>query len=81
MTAVKPSLYLSEPTMEARMDENPSIARDPEMTSRLLAMRQLLANMPHASVAEALAMLREAFPETGLSDRVKALDGRSRAPD
>ncbi len=39
----------------------------------------MLQNTPHASAAEALAMLRQAFPDANLSDLVHALGYREEA--
>ena len=85
MATMKPSLTLIDDTPEqgtlprdgAAPPHPPfAVGTDEDLNSHLHAMRQMLESVPHASPAEALAMLRQAFPDVELSDRVRALGYR-----
>lgn len=85
MATMKPSLALVEKMAEDPVNLAAAGERDggahsaSALHDRFNAMRQMLENSPQASAAEALAMLRKAFPETALSDRVRALGFRDEA--
>ncbi len=53
----------------------PGLPPAAEAGSRLAAMRRHLEATRPASGNEALRLLRQAFPDTPLADRVKAADG------
>lgn len=53
----------------------PAVAYAPALETRLTAMRALVARLEPGSDAEALRLLRAAFPETSLAERVTALAG------
>ncbi len=81
MVTMRPSLTLVEQTSD--MPEDDTGLEDYEMNaidaglhSRLRAMRKMLDNAPHTTAAEALAILRQAFPDANLSDRLRALGYR-----
>ncbi|MEI2387027.1 hypothetical protein [Breoghania sp. JC706] len=82
MATLKPSLTLVDNEEETPERGNAGGHADGvpgQLESRLQAMRQMLESAPHASAAEALAMLRQAFPDADLSDRVRALGYRLEA--
>ncbi|WP_321341422.1 hypothetical protein [Breoghania sp.] len=81
MVTMRPSLTLVDQTSEVPEDdtgleEYEMNAMDASLHGRLRAMRQMLDNAPQATAAEALAMLRQAFPDANLSDRLRALGYR-----
>lgn len=60
---------------QERFDSAPFEA---QLAERLAAMRSLVAAMKTETDAEALKLLREAFPGSRLTERVAALAGRGR---
>ncbi|WP_321504717.1 hypothetical protein [Breoghania sp.] len=81
MVTMRPSLTLVDQTADAPEDDtgledHDVNSIDAGLHSRLRAMRRLLDNAPQASAAEALAILRQAFPDANLSDRLRALGYR-----
>ncbi|PTW60947.1 hypothetical protein C8N35_103128 [Breoghania corrubedonensis] len=86
MATMKPSLTLVENEVAGPQEEATNafvvpgaIPGTTHLDNRLEAMRRMLESVPHASAAEALAMLRQAFPDADLSDRVRALGSRQEA--
>jgi hypothetical protein len=53
--------------------ESPSLSPDAPVTATMNRMTRLLKTVRPGSDAEALRMLRAAFPQTSLSDRIAAL--------
>ncbi len=53
--------------------ESPSLSPDAPVTATMNRMTRLLKAVRPASDAEALRMLRAAFPQTSLTDRIAAL--------
>ena len=82
MATLKPSLTLvhnEEEALETGNTTGHAHGASGQLESRLQAMRRMLESVPHASASEALAMLRQAFPDADLSDRVRALGYRMEA--
>jgi len=53
--------------------ESPSLSPDAPVTATMNRMTRLLKTVRPVSDAEALRMLRAAFPQTSLQDRIAAL--------
>jgi hypothetical protein len=53
--------------------ESPSLSPDAPVTATMNRMTRLLKTVRPMSDAEALKMLRAAFPQTSLTDRIAAL--------
>ena len=53
--------------------ESPSLSPDAPVTATMNRMTRLLKTVRPGSDAEALRMLRAAFPQTSLKDRIAAL--------
>ncbi|MDK9696215.1 MAG: hypothetical protein OEL76_07485 [Siculibacillus sp.] len=58
-----------------RGSETPAVRYVASLEARIAAMREALAHMRPGSDAEALGVLRAAFPGSSLSERVAALTG------
>lgn len=58
---------------EAGLTRSPESTYEPVLDARIAAMRRLLDEMATSSTSEALSILRDAFPDAPLDERVMAL--------
>jgi hypothetical protein len=73
------TLYILESQMQMIL-ESPSLAPDVPVTAIMNRMTRMLQSVRPATDAEALRLLRAAFPQTSLADRIAALTRHAGQP-